>query len=204
MTRLMVPLMLTAALGVAQAQTLSPAPTPGLWENEFKMTLNGQDIGAMMRKAQEDMLKSMPPEQRAQMAAMMKSQGNPFGGKQPDCLTPEEVARGIDVKTMLADLQKDAGNCRFEPVQAGGSKVSFKGRCQDPEGFSGDIAGEMKIESSKAVSFRYEGKGRMPAMARMPGMAAGGQGADGLVTMLMQGQSRWVAASCGNVKPTPR
>lgn len=202
MTRLLAPLMLTVALGAAQAQTLSPAPTPGLWENENRMTLNGQDIGAMMRKAQEDMLKSMPPEQRAQMAAMMKSQGNPFGGKKLACMTPEEVARGADVKSMLADMQKGAGNCQFEPVQVGGSTVSFKGRCQDPEGFTGDIAGEMKIESSKAVNFRFEGKGRMPAMARMPGMA--GAGADGLVTMLMQGQSRWVAASCGNVKPTPR
>lgn len=185
-----------------QAQTLSPAPMPGLWENEVKMTLNGQDILATMNKMREEMLKSLPPEQRAQMATMMKGQGNPLaGGKQPHCMTPEDAARGANVKQAMQDMQKDMRNCRIEPVKAGGNGFSFKGRCDDPNGFTGDIAGEFMLESAKAGQFRYEGKGRMKGMGAMPGMTPS---ADGLVTMLVQGRSRWVSASCGNVKPVRR
>ncbi len=189
-----------AALSVS-AQTLGPAPTPGLWESETKLLLNGKDLGQAMRKMREDLLKSMPPEQRKQMAAMMGGDMGGMGGTHQECVTPEEVAKAIDPKRALADMQKEQPNCRFEPVKAGGSTLSFKGRCADPQGFTGDIQGEFQLVSSKSWSWRYSGKGRMPGGGADMGMLGIKPGADGLIEMLATGTGRWVAASCGNVKP---
>lgn len=189
-----------AASGAVQAQTLSPAPLPGLWESETSIRVNGQDVMAAMRAAQQEMLKSMPPAQRAQVEAMMKAQGGALGSRQSYCLTPQEAAKSTDARELLAQMYDDAPQCRFEPVKVSGSTLSFRGRCEDPDGFTGDVGGTVTIESPKSVVFRYEGKGRMSGVEDMPGMAGAGEGP---VLMVAQGRSRWVAASCGDVKPDP-
>jgi hypothetical protein len=194
-------LALALAAGSGQAQRLSPPPEPGLWETEMSMRIDGQDIMAAMRAQQEQMLQSMPPAQRAQMAAMMQAQGGMLGGTQRHCLTAAEAAKAGDAGTLLAQLQEDAPECRFEPVQAGGATLRFKGRCEDPDGFTGDVTGEMIIESAKALTWRYEGRGRLRGVEQMPGMAGAGRGP---VQMTMQGRNRWVAAACGDVKPAGR
>lgn len=184
----------------AAAQSLSPAPLAGLWESSTKIRINGQDMLAQMRQMQQEMLKNLPPAQRAQVEAMMGGRGGmPGQGPRRQCITREEIARSTNPRTALEDLQRDAPECRFEPVQAAGSTMTFRGRCNDPDGFTGDVAGRWTIESDKAVRFTYEGQGRMKGAEAMPGMAAGGP-----VTMQVEGTSRWLAADCGNVKPAPR
>ncbi len=202
MIRSCVALFIVAAAPAAMAQSLSPAPTPGLWESRTKMLVNGQDMGEMMRKAQEEMLKSVPPEQRKQMAEMMRAHGGGgmMGGTTQDCLTPQEAARATDLKRMFADMHKEQPGCRFEPIKAGGSSATFKVSCKDPEGFTGDGQGEIRILDAKSTTWHYEGTGRMQGMDRMPpGMKAPG-GAPGAVKIQVDSTSRWVAASCGNVK----
>lgn len=193
-------LCLAAAAAAVPAQTLSPAPMPGLWESSTQMRVNGKDPMAQMRQMQQEMLKSLPPAQRAQMEAMLGGRGG-MPGQGPDrfCVTREEIARGTDARTALADLQREAPECRFEPVQAGGSTMTFKGRCDDPEGFTGDVSGRWTIESAKATRFTYEGKGRIRGGDALPGGTPGGA-----VTMRVEGTSRWVAADCGSVKPAQR
>ena len=195
-------LSLTAALlaSTAVAQTLNPAPAPGLWETQFKLTVNGQDLGAAMQNAMAAAMKDMPADQRAMAEQMMKAQGGAMmGGPQQECLTAETAKRRSDARTMLADLQKDAPTCRYEPVKISGGTVSFKGRCTDPDGFSGDIAGEMTMGSAKAWTGRWTGTGRMAGdMGGMPGLKVA---ADGRVQMAWNGSGRWLGASCGNVKP---
>lgn len=189
------------ATATAQAQRLSPTPEPGLWETEMTMRVNGQDIMAAMRAQQEQMLQAMPPAQRAQMAAMMQGQGGMVGGRQRHCVTAAEAAQSGDARTLLAQMQADAPECRFEPVQAGGATLRFKGRCEDPDGFTGDVTGEMTIEGAKSLTWRYEGHGKLDGIDRMPGMAGAGRGP---VQMTMHGRNRWVAAACGDVKPGRR
>ncbi len=145
-------------------------------------------------------MKDMPPEHRAMAEQMMKKQGMPgMGGQRQECLTPEQAARRSSARTMLDDLQKDAPTCRYEPVQVGGAKVTFKGRCNDPKGFSGDVAGEFTMTSAKAWTGRWSGKGRMAGeMGQMPELKVG---ADGRVDFGWTGSGRWSAAACGKVKP---
>jgi hypothetical protein len=181
----------------ALAQTLSVTPTPGLWETDSQMTINGQDLGALMRKSMDDMLKSLPADQRAMAEQMMKGRGMPgMGGKEQDCLTAAEAARRSDPQQLLAELQKDSPQCRYEPVKVNGASLSFKGRCQDPEGFTGDITGEMTMTSAKAWTGRWGGVGRMRGAEEIPGMNLP---ADGNINFGWTGGGRWLAASCGSV-----
>jgi hypothetical protein len=193
-------LALSAGLASARAQTLTPAPLPGLWETEWKMNVNGQDLGALMRQAMEQALKQMPAAQREQAEQMMKAQGGAvaFGGKQQECLTPADAARAADPKRVLAEMQEDAPQCRFEPVAVSGSALRFKGRCNDADGFSGDVEGDFTLASDKAWTGRWGGQGRMAGVDEIPGFkpAAGGR-----VDFRMSGSGRWLAADCGAVKP---
>jgi hypothetical protein len=183
----------------AMAQTLSIVPTPGLWETDSQMSLNGQDLGALMRKSMDDMLKSLPADQRAMAEQMMKGRGMPgMGGKAQDCLTAAEAARRSDPEQLLAELQKDSPQCRYEPVKVDGASLSFKGRCQDPEGFTGDITGEMTLTSPKAWTGRWAGVGRMRGAEQIPGLTVTNPGQ---VNFGWTGSGRWVAASCGSVPP---
>lgn len=183
----------------ATAQPLSPAPDPGLWESEGKMSVNGQDLGALMQAAMAEMLKGMPADQRAMAEQMMKAQGGPLaGGKQQECLTPAAAARRTDAKQFLAELQKDAPECRYEAVKVSGATLSFKGRCNDPDGFSGDITGEVTMGSSRAWTGRWGGTGRMGGAEQIPGLK---MPADGRAKFEWVGSGRWLSASCGAVKP---
>lgn len=189
--------LLVLASAAAPAQTLQTAPAPGLWETEWKMQLNGEDIAAVMRRAMAEAMKSMPAAERAAAEPLMRAQLAAFGAKRQECVTAAESARAADPRQVLADLQRDAPTCRFEPLAVSGSTLSFRGRCNDPEGFSGDVTGEFALAGPKAWTGRFGGQGRMANADEMPGLKVGG---DGRVDYRMTGGGRWLAANCGAVK----
>lgn len=204
--RLLVTLLLLAGLP-ALGQTLSPAPQPGLWSLQWQTLVNGRDLHASMTEAMALMLQALPPAQRAQAEAMMQSRGGAIGqlmggGPRQECLTAADAERLADPKRALAQMQRQAPQCRFEPAEVSGSTLRFKGRCEDPRGFSGDVQGEFTAVSAKQWTGRWGGKGRMAGAENLPPVL--GVGADGAVDLQMQGGGRWLAASCGDVKPTPR
>lgn len=202
MTRLPTAALLAAAVlsgSAASAQTLSVAPAPGLWETQGRMSVNGQDIGALMRQSMQAALKDMPADRRAMAEQMMKAQGMPGAdGRRQECLTPAEAARRADPRAVLEGLQKDSPECRYEPVQVRGATLAFKGRCDDPDGFSGDVTGELTMDGPKAWTGRWGGVGRMSGAEQMPGLKVQ---PDGRTQFGWSGSGRWVAASCGSVKP---
>lgn len=176
---------LVAALPAA-AQ-LSPKPELGLWETRTKMTVNGRDMLADMRTAQEAMMKSLPPEQRAQMAEAMKAQGAGAPSEtDQECLDARSLADWADPKARLREMEKDAPGCRFEQTAAGGASFQFKGRCTDPEGFTGDVTGTMTMKSAREWTALYTGKGQSQGRP---------------MDMRVETRGRWLAASCGAVKP---
>lgn len=187
---------LLLALSAAQAQTL-PAPQPGLWQIQTRMFINGQDFGAMMRQMQAQMLQSLPADQREQAKAMLQPHGDPFGPVQ-DCVTPQEAARASDAKTLLADLQKDSPDCRFEPVTMSGKTVKFKGRCASAEGFTGDVQGEMTRATPREWTAHYAGNGTFAHTEDMPELNIG---KDGKVDFRVDSVGKWLGTNCGQVKP---
>ena len=128
MKRLLLPMTLMALMAATQesAQTVKP----GLWEVNSKIkTGNPQTDEAMGMMLKQ--LGNMPPEQRAQLEAMMAKQGvtmpqagSDGGMKVTTCVTPEMIA-----KKELPMGQK--GKCSFKnDTVAGGMNVSFS--CTDP------------------------------------------------------------------------
>ncbi len=170
----------------ARAQ-LSPRPDLGLWETRTKMTVNGRDMLADMRTAQEAMMKSLSPAERAQMAEAMKAQGAGAPSEtDQDCIDARSVADWSDPKARLREMEKEMPGCRFEQTTAGGSTLQFKGRCADPEGFTGDITGSMTMKSAREWTSLYTGKGRSQGRP---------------MDLRVESSGRWLAGSCGAVKP---
>jgi hypothetical protein len=132
MKRMLLPITLLAvmAAGHASAQTAAQTIKPGLWELNSKMkTGNAQTDQAMGMMFKQ--LANMPPDQRAQLEAMMAKQGvtmpqagSDGGMKMTTCVTPEMIA-----KQELPMGQK--GKCKWKNDKvAGGMNVAFT--CTDP------------------------------------------------------------------------
>ena len=148
-----------ALLAAAQVPAQTPAPTvkPGLWELNNKVkTGNAQTDQAMGMALKQ--LANMPPEQRAQIEAMMKQNGVSMPQSGSDggmvltaCVTPEMAA-----KKELPLSQKGKCTSKQEPV-AGGMNISFS--CTDPASsgqgtirFNGDSNYTMNMNVSTAAS----------------------------------------------------
>ena len=163
--------------GAAHAQKIRP----GLWENTVAIKSSGGQAEAAMARMQEQ-LASMPPEQRAQIEAMMARQGLGMAAGKPNtvrsCVSPEMAARN--------EMHSGDGRCKSTGHTRTGNTVRFKFVCQG-EGASGDGEGEFTLVSDT------ESQGKMWVNAERGGRA---------MRIDMESTSRWVAAQCGEVKPT--
>lgn len=190
--------LLAAAATPVLAQRLGPAPTPGLWENTQKITLNGVDLMAAMRQAMEQSLKELPHAQRAQAAQAMQAQAAAFGGTTPECLSPAMARELTEPRALVERLNREEDNagCRYELVSASGSTMQLRGQCKPEDGWNGTVQGSFTLNDAKRWSGRFTGSGRLLGEA-MPGIP----NAQGEVQMVIEMGGRWMAASCGNVKP---
>ncbi|MGD9834873.1 MAG: DUF3617 domain-containing protein [Piscinibacter sp.] len=184
------PLFFTIALCACSSPALaqlSPKPELGLWETRTKITVNGRDMLADMRAAQEAMMKSLSPAERAQMAEAMKAQGAGAPAETDQmCIDAKSLADWSDSKARLREMEQDMPGCKFEQMSMSGSTLQFKGRCADPQGFTGDMLGTMTMKGPRAWTSVYTGKGQSEGRP---------------MDMRVESSSRWLAASCGAVKP---
>lgn len=174
---------LLGAATVAQAQKLAP----GLWENTLTLKSGDGKMEAAMARMQEQLAK-MPPEQRAQMEAMMASRGVALGvalggaGGTPNavrvCISKEQAERN--------ELPTGAdGRCKRDSMERSGSTLKFKVTCTDPAG-TGE--GTFNFTSDKAYS------GSLVMNVTRDGRA---------MRMDMQQEGKWLGADCGTLKPRP-
>ncbi len=161
--------------GAAQAQTLKP----GLWEMRSSMQGSGE-----MNKAMDEMQKqlaAMPPEQRKQMQEMMAKQGVSLGSAGPGgmsvriCMTQEMVERN--------EVPAQDGQCKTTTSPRAGNTMKMSFVCTTPPS-SGE--GEVRFISPEAYSTR------MTVNSTQNGKRE---------TMTMTGDSKWLSAQCGAVKP---
>lgn len=144
---------------LAAAHASAEAIKPGLWELHNKVKTGNAQTDQAMNMALKQ-LANMPPEQRAQMEAMMKQNGVSMPKAGGDgamvltaCVTPEMAAR----KELPMNQQ---GKCssKSEPV-AGGLNISFS--CIDPASsgqgtlrFNGDSAYVMDMNVTSEAGGR--------------------------------------------------
>lgn len=163
----------------AAAQTTKP----GLWEITQKMGGNPK-IDAGMAQMQQQMA-AMSPEQRKMMQDMMARQGMSMPDATPGgamrmqlCITPEMAARN--------DPPPPAeGNCKTQVKKRTPTEMQIAFQCTDPV-------------SSGDGTFRYQGDNRYSSVMNVTTRA---DGKDERVKI--EGEGRWLSASCGNVKPRP-
>jgi hypothetical protein len=180
-----------ALLFLAAAPASGQALKPGLWEVNHKMDGAAdprmQEMARMHKQQMAEMRKqldSMPPAQRKQMEAMVTKMG--AGGQFLDkdgmtmkiCVTPEMAAQ----QTLLEQRQGSCSNTR-SPVVGGVMKISFA--CTTPPS-----SGEGTVTFSGDSGYR---------MQMTMHTTQGGKP----MSTSMTSSGRFVAASCGDVKPPP-
>ncbi len=138
----------------------------GLWEVSSKTDMNGSPIPA-------DVLKQMPPDQRAKMMAIFKNRKATTHTIQ-SCITKDDLDRPFKA-------QDEEENCKSTIVTATPTKAEYKIQCSGTEAHSG----VMKIEALSRESIR--GSTTMQVNS--------GKG-----TVANEMSGRWISANCGNVK----
>lgn len=190
------------AIGPAAAQRLSVTPSPGLWESLDKVLRNGVDVMAAARAAQAEMLKRLPPSERAMVEQTLKAQGGQPGAAQRECLTAQDVRELNDPVVLLALMnkqsQEEGDACQHQVVSVTGNTIQVRSLCKPEDGWQGVMQGTLTVHDARRISHRFTGTGRFVGEV-MPGMPK----SDGPVSIVAEGQSRWLGAACGDVKPVP-
>jgi hypothetical protein len=166
--------LLAYAAGAAWAQ---PAPIkPGLWQ--MRMEQDNPEMAAKMREMEAQM-KSMPPETRKQVEAMMKQHGMSVSapGEIRMCYTKEQLS-----SENWANQHQDA-SCKTDTTRSG-STWKFHSVCPAPR------ASETDGEATFTSPERYTVKSSTTS-------TEGGQAK----TVKMSVVSTWLGADCGDVKP---
>jgi hypothetical protein len=117
------------ALTAAPVQGAGTDLKPGLWElRVITHVIDGRDTSAEIAAANSQMqqtLATLPPEQRAQMEAMLKQRGGSalgHNGAIRMCITPELASRD-------ASIMGQEGRCETAQVNRTGNRTAFKFSC---------------------------------------------------------------------------
>lgn len=197
---------LAAAFAMTPAIAALPTPAAGLWQVESDIVVNGRNLTQDIRQIQQQILKNLPQEQRAQVA---KQFGGP-GAAQSICLTPEHTRRMVDPQRAVAMLDKEIkrSGCEILSLSTSGNIITLKGTCKptkDGSGFQGDVDGRITYQDAHRITGVYAGQGTFSTGGSLGALLqAGGQSASG-ASGAMQSEVRtdmtWQGKDCGDVPP---
>lgn len=146
----------------------------GLWEIASESQINGAP------PLSDERLSRLTPEQRARVEAALQSTmaeaAKPKLSKH--CLTPEKIARGLDVD------QHDARKCERKIVTNSGSELEFTDKCAEDNG-STLLDEHFQLSGSESVSGSVH-------------MERTNDGKTMSINRTIHG--KWLGASCGDIK----
>ena len=151
----------------------------GLWESKVSTETGGMPKMANMPSIPPETLAKMPPEQRAQVEAMMKSRagGGPMVTVAKVCMTKESLSSG-----QAFSRQK---SCTPKVIASTGGRQQIHIDCnQDGMKMSGDLTVE-RVDAEHV-------KGNMVMKGGPPSTP---------VDMKMSFENTWISSDCGDVKP---
>ncbi|XLZ71300.1 DUF3617 domain-containing protein [Massilia sp. SR12] len=175
----------------SQAEVIPLKLAPGLWEESRVLMVNGQNATETMRASRERMMARMTPEQRKIMEDKMGSQMG--GGPVQVCLTPAQVAKGIDTEEVRRKMQDGAQGCKLDILSASSAGAKFKATCLGPNGTGYHGSGEYTVTSPKEWHFKMVGDGKVTGPDGTP------TGAN--IHASQEVTARWKGSDCGSVQP---
>lgn len=181
-----------AALPLAgHAEVIPLKLAPGLWEETRVTMINGQNVGETMRAAREKMMARLTPEQRK---AMQEQMGQHMGGGPVQvCLTPAQVAKGIDTNEIKRKMEESARGCKLDIISASSAGAKFNAACTGPNGSGYQGTGEYTVANPKEWRFKMVGNGKVTGPNGSP------TGPDMQATQEVT--ARWKGSDCGSVLP---
>jgi hypothetical protein len=178
--RCVAPLVFAPAAFAAQLQI---TPAPGWWESRTVLNVSGIDIVQM----QTQILAALPPEQREQAIAQMKAAG--VSTQEPGvaryCVSPAQAEKARDPAAAIGEVNRSVRQCRFQPTSVAATAVQFRGRCDDPRSFTGNVQGTFTMTDPKAWTIDFHGRGTLAGITLGTPLPAQGRTV-----------ARWVAADC--------
>lgn len=163
---------MTCGHGVAQAQTAPPIK-PGLWQVHSQREVDGQRV---QMPDMSERFKTMRPEARQQMEAMMKQRGVDMGGGDVKiCLTKDSLDPG--------QWQRQQGTCKTDYSSRSGSTWKWHTSCTEP---AAETDGEATFTSADAYTVKTATTMTIQGQTR---------------TTRMVLDSKWLGPDCGDVKP---
>ncbi len=170
--------LLLVASGAAHSQTLGIKA--GLWETKvIRQVVDGKDMAPQIAAAQAKMqaaMANMTPEQRAQMAGMMKSMPNQNGVIRT-CISAAMAAK----QSSMIDPE---GHCSAVSVTPSGNKISFSYTCNQ-NGHSSTGTGE-RVTNGNMVTTHLD---------------ATSTDARGTHKVVMDTEMTYVGSDCQGVQP---
>lgn len=172
---------ITASLLSLPLAATAQTTKPGLWEMSQKPVGNAQADAAMAQMRQQ--MANMSPEQRKTLQDSLAKQGVSMPSTGADgamavkvCITPEMAAR-----KQPPPMAK--GDCQSEVVSSTGSTMQLRFSCkQPPSTGEGSVTFQGDSAYTSVMNVRSQAKGKPE-------------------TVRLEGQGRWLAASCGDIKP---
>lgn len=150
----------------------------GLWETTAKTEMGGRPSAGSMPQIPEETLAKMPPAQRAQVEARMKSAGAPRTTTTKTCITQESLRSG-------AQFGQNDNSCTYKVVSSSSSHELLHTECS-----RGDVKMSGDFSVDRLDSEHVKGSMTMKsAAASMP------------VNVKMTFDTKWVASDCGGVTP---
>jgi len=158
---------------------------PGLWEMHIVKQVNdGHDMSAQLATASsqmQQMLASVPADQRARVEAAMKQSGTSSlgSGVVRLCVTPEMANRDTPI------VDRD-GHCQPSSVNRSGNRTTFEFNCKLQGG--GEMTGKGESENSgDLITMKVDATTHTASGATH--------------VMHTENELKYVGADCGDVKP---
>jgi hypothetical protein len=127
----------------------------------------------------------MPPEQRAQVEAMMKQRGISFGSNSMStrmCLTPEDVKEESESIDSWLSRSRKEGGCTSKALSRSSTEITFSAVCKEDDGDVREMQG--RVFDISPEHYQME----MTSHSKQHG------------DRTIQQKARWLASDCGNLK----
>jgi len=172
-------IVVSSLASMAQNKFTPPNVKEGLWE--VTMTASGSGMPGMPA----DALAKLPPDQRAQVEAMMKARGVTMNGNTTvvkSCVTKEKMERGMA-------FSEKRGNCTPTVVKSSASHMEIKLHCEETK----DNGKQSTVDSSTTIDVVSQDsiKGSTHAVTNSDGHT---------MNMDYTFTSRYLGPACGDVK----